>query len=375
MTLYRFDQIADNIRIPVMPEPGDSERYIGLEHMDSGSLRIRRWGAPTTLIGQKLTMKEGDVLFARRNAYLRRVAVAPFDGVFSAHGMVLRAKTDVCLHEFLPVFMESDYFMERAIKISVGSLSPTINWSTLAGEEFTLPPLDAQRRIAALLWAADETVQKQDELVNAALAVKKSFIEAMFSGSELREVGNYSQSVTSGSRWWAKFYSETGDVFVRVTNLTRETPRIDLMDLQYVTPPDGAEMERTKLQEGDLLISVTADLGRIGVVSEDFPRAFVSQHVALVRLRKDEVIPEFVAYFLLSSSGQSNFHKLNDVGAKAGMNLRNVKRLKFAWRPYEQQIQAMEKFRVFEEVVEAARRHLENQKRLKRKLLNEVFGG
>lgn len=180
MTLYRFDQIAENIRVPVMPKPEDSERYIGLEHMDSGSLRIRRWGAQTDLIGQKLTMKEGDVLFARRNAYLRRVAIAPFDGVFSAHGMVLRAKTDVCLHEFLPVFMESDYFMERAIKISVGSLSPTINWSTLQKEEFELPPVDEQRRIADLLWAADDHTQEVNSLLESLVQLRQSYIVDKF---------------------------------------------------------------------------------------------------------------------------------------------------------------------------------------------------
>lgn len=189
MTLYRFDQIAENIRVPVMPKPEDSERYIGLEHMDSGSLRIRRWGAQTDLIGQKLTMKEGDVLFARRNAYLRRVAIAPFDGVFSAHGMVLRAKTDVCLHEFLPVFMESDYFMERAIKISVGSLSPTINWSALQKEEFELPPVDEQRRIADLLWAADDALT---EYIDTAEAAKKLLVRSCIDWTNNPEWKNYS---------------------------------------------------------------------------------------------------------------------------------------------------------------------------------------
>ena len=181
MTKYRFDQIAENIRVPAMPKPEDSERYIGLEHMDTDSLRIRRWGADTTLIGQKLAMKKGDVLFAKRNAYIRRVAVAPFDGLFSAHGMVLRAKTDVCLHDFLPVFMQSDYFMERAIKISVGSLSPTINWSSLNREEFEIPSLDEQRRISDLLWAADDVIQKWETAKQSALQLLESTLFENFS--------------------------------------------------------------------------------------------------------------------------------------------------------------------------------------------------
>lgn len=158
--VYRFDQIAENVRESVMPMPEDSATYIGLEHMDSESLHVRRWGSEADLIGQKLRMKKGDILFARRNAYLRRVAIAPHDGIFSAHGMILRAKTDVVLPEFLPFLMRSDRFMNRAVEISVGSLSPTINWSSLRKEEFALPPLSQQRRIGELVWSLDDYAEK-----------------------------------------------------------------------------------------------------------------------------------------------------------------------------------------------------------------------
>jgi type I restriction enzyme S subunit len=233
--------------------------------------------------------------------------------------------------------------------------------------------VDEQRRIADLLWAADDAITKQDELISQALITKKSFIDKIFSNNELKEIGDYAESVTSGSRWWAKHYSDSGDIFIRVANLTRETTKIDLSDLQYVTPPEGAEMERTRLKPGDLLISVTADLGRIGVVSDDFPRAFMSQHVAQVRLQKDKVIPEFVAYSLLSSSGQKQFRKMNDAGAKAGMNLQTVRKLKFSWQSLEQQTKTMEMLKSFEETIESARQHLDNQKQLKKQLLNKTL--
>jgi type I restriction enzyme, S subunit len=227
MTAYRFDQIAENIRVPVMPKPEDSERYIGLEHMDSGSLRIRRWGTETDLIGQKLTMKEGDVLFARRNAYLRRVAIAPFDGVFSAHGMVLRARTDVCLHEFLPVFMESDYFMERAIKISVGSLSPTINWSALAKEVFELPPVDEQRRISDLIWAVDDLLIELEVTVESAEILEKSLCEEHFSSAYknyrdcIFPIEEISTKVSKGEspKWQGFTYLESGTRFITSENV------------------------------------------------------------------------------------------------------------------------------------------------------------
>lgn len=159
MTLYRFDQIAENINVRVMPSDTELDRYVGLEHLDPESLKIRRWGSPADVIGQKLRFWEGDIIYGRRRAYQRKVAVADFEGICSAHAMVLRAKPDVCLPEFLPFFLQSELFHQRALEISVGSLSPTINWTTLAGQEFPLPPLDEQRRIAVLLWAADEAIQ------------------------------------------------------------------------------------------------------------------------------------------------------------------------------------------------------------------------
>ena len=104
--------------------------------------------------------RKGDIIFGRRRAYQRKLAVAELDGICSAHAMVVRAKPDVVLPEFLPFLMMSDRFMNRAVEISVGSLSPTINWTTLKLEEFDLPPLDQQRRIAEILWAVDEALEQ-----------------------------------------------------------------------------------------------------------------------------------------------------------------------------------------------------------------------
>lgn len=99
----------------------------------------------------KLVFKKGDIIFGRRRAYQRKLGVAEFDGICSAHAMVLRVDPEVVLPEFLPFFMQSDLFMKRAVEISVGSLSPTINWKTMAVQEFALPPMDEQKRLVVLL--------------------------------------------------------------------------------------------------------------------------------------------------------------------------------------------------------------------------------
>ena len=178
MPKYKFSEIAFNITDKKMPEPGDEELYIGLEHLDSGSLRVTRWGSEVELVGQKLVMQKGDILFGRRNTYLRRAAIAPHDGIFSAHGMIFRPKTDVIDPDYFPFFISSDYFMDAAIRISVGSLSPTVNWKTLKELEFYLPDLNQQRHTAELLSAANETKEAyQDLLLKTDELVKSQFIE------------------------------------------------------------------------------------------------------------------------------------------------------------------------------------------------------
>lgn len=155
---YRFDQLADQINKRVMPDEADVDRYVGLEHLDPDSLRIRRWGDTSEVESTKLLFKPGDIIFGKRRVYQRKVAVADFEGICSAHAMVLRAKPETVLPEFLPFFMQSDLFMERALSISVGSLSPTINWKALAKEEFLLPPIQEQARLVEVCLSLEDNL-------------------------------------------------------------------------------------------------------------------------------------------------------------------------------------------------------------------------
>ena len=175
---YKFEDIAYNSTAKKLPIEADKDCYIGLEHLDSDCLSVTRWGAETAPIGVKLIMKKGDVLFGKRRAYQRKVGIAPFDGIFSAHGMVLRPKEEVIDKDFFPFFISSDQFMERAVRISVGGLSPTINWKDLKIQKFSLPTLEEQRELAKKLWAAYRLKESYKKLLAATSEmVKSQFIE------------------------------------------------------------------------------------------------------------------------------------------------------------------------------------------------------
>jgi len=206
MPKYRFEDIAFNITQKRKPTSDDMKTYIGLEHLDSGSLSVTRWGSDVPIKGDKLLMQKGDVLFGKRNAYLRRAAIAPHDGLFSAHGMILRPNEKVISRKLFPFFICSDYFFDAAIRISVGSLSPTINWSALKELEFILPDMNEQEKLVDLLWAANNTKEAYKKLLYLTdELVKSQFIEVFGDPKtnpmkwELRSIDSLTKVVTGAT--------------------------------------------------------------------------------------------------------------------------------------------------------------------------------
>jgi restriction endonuclease S subunit len=156
----KFEKIAINISERVEPKKTELTTYVGLEHLDADNLKIERTGTPDDVIGTKLKIYKGDVIFGKRRAYLRKVAVSHFDGIASAHSMILRANEKNIEKDFLPYFMQSDTFMSRAVQISEGSLSPTIKNKTLAVQEFILPKKEKQKELISVLKQFDTTMEQ-----------------------------------------------------------------------------------------------------------------------------------------------------------------------------------------------------------------------
>lgn len=201
---WRFEQMATNVNVRIdNPSESGMEHYVGLEHLDHDSLRIRRWGSPSDVEAGKLFFKTGDIIFAKRRAYQRKLGVAEFDGICSAHAMVLRAKPEVVLTEFLPFFMQSDLFMNRAIEISVGSLSPTINWKTMAVQEFSLPPMNEQRRIAEVLESSEQLIIGLESASNRLNEVERASIQAILGNEDnwpLTNMRSIVKSIEAGKK-------------------------------------------------------------------------------------------------------------------------------------------------------------------------------
>ena len=271
MATYRFDEIAINSTKKKKPTEEDKVHYIGLEHIDPGCFNIVRWGSDVAPTGDKLLMQKGDVLFGKRRAYQRKVGIAPFDGIFSAHGMVLRPNTEIIDANYFPFFISSDRFMETAVRISVGGLSPTINWKDLAKQEFDLPPLEEQKVLADKLWAAYRLKEGYKKLLVATdEMVKSQFIE-MFSSYQTTPVGNYIEDSYPGE-WGTEDKDGNGVKVVRTTNFTN-SGKLDLTDV-VTRSISEKKIERKTIRKYDTILERsggTTDnpVGRVVLFEED----------------------------------------------------------------------------------------------------------
>jgi type I restriction enzyme S subunit len=213
--------------------------------------------------------------------------------------------------------------------------------------EFLFPPLPEQQKIASCLSSVDELMAAQARKVVALKTHKKGLMQQLFPREgetqprlrfpefqnagewDVTTIGGLKPFVTSGSRGWAPFYADKGELFVRMTNLWRDSIYLDLTDSKFVQlPPGENEGVRTQLKEHDVLISITADIGIIGYVDESVPSpAYINQHIALVRFDEGQLCGKYVAYFLASEKSQKLFRASTDTGSKAGMSLIGIQKI------------------------------------------------
>ena len=154
------------------------ERYVGLEHLEPGDLRIRSWGKVADGVTFTSVFQPGQVLFGKRRAYQRKVAVADFAGVCSGDIYVLETKdAQVLLPELLPFICQTEAFFDHAVGTSAGSLSPRTNWTSLSDFEFVLPPMGEQYRLVQLLGSIEECLVSFVEADLATMALENSRIE------------------------------------------------------------------------------------------------------------------------------------------------------------------------------------------------------
>jgi len=242
-------------------------------------------------------------------------------------------------YKFLAYWLKfkKNALLNEARGVALQNISKTI----VAKQVISLPSVAEQQRIVSLLDQADALRRKRKESIKLLDEYVQAVFMEMFGDPvtnpkrwSTKPVGDLIDFMTSGSRGWAKYYSNSGEKFLRIQNVTKNKLKLD--DLAFINAPDTAEAHRTRVQKGDVLLSITADLGRTAVIPEGFGTAHISQHLALLRL-KPSFSPFFVSAFLSSAGGMYQINKLNKGGVKAGLNFNDVKSIKVPMPPIELQ--------------------------------------
>jgi type I restriction enzyme S subunit len=335
--------------------------YLGLEHIESWTGR-RIFGEIANSEGLASAFSTGDLLFGKLRPYLAKVHLAEQEGLISSEALVIRSKAEV--HSaFLKYYMLSRDFINIVDSSTYGSKMPRANWDFIGNLPLLLPELEEQQAIARFLdfktaqidaliakkqALLDKLAEKRTALISHAVTkglapsvpMKDSGvawlgeIPAHWDAVRLRHASEF---ITSGSRGWAEFYSSEGSIFLRITNVSKTSTHLLLDDIQRVSPPDSAEGKRTATRGGDLVISITADLGSVAVIPDGFESAYVSQHLALVRPNVDRIVGQWMAYQIFSTSGQAQLLGAGYGGTKIQLGLGEIKDLWLALPPLNEQ--------------------------------------
>ncbi|TVR02160.1 MAG: restriction endonuclease subunit S [Desulfovibrionales bacterium] len=334
-------EIARLDRQSVMPVNIHADTsYLGLEHIDSdGKIELSENVASADIKSSKFKFSERHILFGKLRPYLRKIARPTFQGVCSTDIIPILPGEEL-FRDYLFYFLRTPSMVELATSRCSGANLPRLSPSQLASLQIPLPPLPEQKRIAKILDAADDLRAKRRESIAQLDALIQSTFLDMFGdpvmnpkGWEVVSVEGEISFLTSGSRGWASYYSETGDLFIRIQNLKKG--QLDLSDTAFVKAPESAESKRTQVQPGDVLLSITADLGRSAVVPHGIMKAHINQHLAILRFKN--MNPVFVSHQLASKGGQIQFDRLNREGVKAGLNFNDVKSIKLTKPPLDLQ--------------------------------------
>lgn len=364
----KFEDFAENIAVRVSPSKADTDIYVGLEHLDPETIHLRSWGHPSDVDGDKLRFKKGDVIFGRRRAYQRKLAVAEFDGICSAHAMVVRAKPKMMLPEFLPFFLYSDMFMERAIEISVGSLSPTINWKTLKVQKFAVPPIDEQKRLSEVLWAADNVVEKF-------LCTKSNLKETMISTFK---------NLVITSKPDTKRISELGNVITGNTPPTKNPEYYNEHEFMFVSPADigadkyvrntekmvstsGFNTGRKISKNAVMVVCIGSTTGKVAMASE---QCITNQQINTL-VCNENTHPDFV--YRTFKMMEDFFYRQASCTALPILNKSQFSSIEVLMPSIDAQRRIVEKINIIENVESNLDEHIENTRVILRQLIKGGF--
>lgn len=347
------------------------EHVVGLEHIISGDIHLRNSASidESTTFTKKFA--KGDVLFGRRRAYLKKAALAHFDGICSGDITVFRAKSNL-LPELLPFIVNNDKFFDYAIQHSAGGLSPRVKFKDLANYEFLLPPKDQQAQLAELLWAMDEVIEKEENVINLLELNYSSMVKSIFENSKniiklkeikfdsfkglsVDEVENGEFNLVPSGAVFPRYLKS--DKFKKV-NLYSENNYLKI------------------LKKGDILFNTggVGTLGRSHYFDLNENNYLCDSFVLVLRFNDKKFINKFIYHTFQSNSilSQTIQHTKGTTGITS-ISLEGIENFIIPNVKIENQITIVKKLDSLEELILKLNNRKENSKSLLKSIINKVF--
>ena len=389
--LVKFGDVAIQQKQTVDRENTELTRYVKGEHMYSEDIHLRAWGElKNEYLGPAFIRKfeEGDILYGSRRTYLRKVVIAPFDGITSNTTFVIKANEKRIDKRLIPFIMMSEGFTQHSIKNSKGSVNPYVNWKDLSGYEFLLPPKGRQTELVELLWAIDGVIEKditnESNLKSTPQTIFKNALyedcdeldRLFLNRTSKYEVKKLEELITEIQYGISESLSEepnSGVPILRMNNL--QGGKLELTDLKYFKADNG-ELDKFILHKGDILFNRTNSfelVGKVSLFDEDGVYSFAS-YLIRIKTDKKKLDPRFLSYYLNSAIGLAKVRKYRTPGvSQSNINAQNLKGIPIPYPDIEIQKELMDRIELFQSSEKNIVSKIDSSRTLQKSLINLVF--
>lgn len=350
------------------------DRYVGLEHIEPGDLRIRSWGDVADGVTFTSVFQPGQVLFGKRRAYQRKVAVSDFSGVCSGDIYVLETKdAQVLLPELLPFICQTDAFFDHAVGTSAGSLSPRTNWTSLADFEFPLAPLDEQTRLVDAFQALERTSEAHQRVGDVADQLVRSLLSDVLNREwPVVELG----SVVQGTQYGLSINAGSDGQYPILRMMNIEGGLCVENDIKYVDLNDK-DFEAYRLVRGDVLFNRTNSyelVGRTGVYELNGDHVFAS-YLVRIKTNTEKLEPQFLTLYLNSDFGRRQvLAYATKAVSQANVNASNLLRVRLPLPPLDVQQQLLDEIAKAKSAEKSAMERRTSSEAMKKQLFAEIAG-
>ena len=286
--------------------------YIGLEHIESNNLKISKYGKTSDVISSKFLCKKGDIIFGRRRAYLRKLAISDRDALVSTDAIIIRPKADVT-NEFLVLVMQTDKFWDEAISRSAGSLSPRVKWKDIGDMNLALPPRSLQEKISSLVFSVQDNIEKSANLIQITEKLKKGLLEELLTKGIDHKKFRKTELGEIPEEWELRKFSEVIKINPEtLSNKTDADYAIEYIDISSIGGPnvilktekyrfgDAPSRVERIIRKRDVIIStVRPYLKGFAIIKESKKNLICSTGFAVLR-ETDLILADYIFHYCLS---------------------------------------------------------------------------